>query len=65
MNRNTEYYLMYKFLFDNGEKLKYVLSFLNAYHFSEDSTLYYAELKDFKKEIEEIYEEMIQILYKI
>lgn len=65
MNRNTEYYLMYKFLFDNGEKIKYVLSFLNAYHFSEDSTLYYAELKDFKKEIEEIYEEMIQILYKI
>lgn len=65
MNRNTEYFLMYKFFFDNGEKIKHILDYLNAYHYSEDSSLYNKDLKEFKKDIEEIYNLMRALMDKI
>lgn len=66
LNRNIEYYYMYKFFFINGEEIKQILSFLNSYHYEEGEenlTLYNTELKDIKDYIIDIYNK-IDILFK-
>lgn len=65
MNRNSEYYYMYKFFFDNGEKIKKVLNFLNAYHYNiEDNDLYEAKLENFQNDIIEIYQSLEEVFKK-
>ena len=56
MNRNEEYYYIYKFFFENGELIKEILGDLNAYHDSlEDEPLYNVEINEVLDKIQVIY----------
>lgn len=56
MNRNEEYYYLYKFFFDNGELIKDILRYLNAYHYSvEDNDIYNVGIEEIQEGIQTIY----------
>lgn len=68
MNRNSEYYYIYKFFFDYGEDIKYLLNILNSYHYSEDlesNILYNIEFDEVKQKATYIYERICELLEKI
>ena len=63
MNRNEEYFYIYKYFFDNGENIKRVLDYLNSYHYSEDTKTLFDTLdkKLISKEINQIYDNWLPI----
>jgi hypothetical protein len=68
MNRNWEYYYIYKFFFDNGEEIKYLLSVLNSYHYSEDENdevLYNVGIDEVKHSVSLIYEKICELLQNV
>lgn len=60
MNRNIQYYYMYKFFFDNGEKIKGILDLLNSYHYSLENEHIYQTLN-----FEAIYDDILNMREKI
>lgn len=66
MNRNTEYYNIYKFFFSYGEDIKYVLNVLNSYHYTNEvETLYYTDENDIKSKVSSIYNVIKELLEKL
>lgn len=67
MNRNTQYYYMYKFFFDKGTDIKYILEELNSYHYNIETKEVYENLKieNIKNDTYIIYEEIILLLKKL
>ena len=69
MNRNKEYYYMYKFFFDNAENIKEILDILNSYHYSEDkeSNLIYnnTNFDIVRIKITTIYNSLLEVFDKI
>ena len=63
MNRNTEYFFLYKYFFENGEKIKKVLGYLNSYHYSLETEDIYDNLEAsiIKEEIFELYNDLLVI----
>mgnify|MGYP003296050070 CR=1 FL=1 len=67
-NRNMEYFYIYEFFYKNGQEIKEILSYLNAYHFSTEEdwlTLYNTDVKLIRKKIGTIYNEVKILLGKI
>lgn len=67
-NRNMEYFYIYEFFYKNGQEVKEILSYLNAYHFSTEEdwlTLYNTDVKLIRKKIGTIYNEVKILLEKI
>lgn len=67
-NRNMEYFYIYEFFYKNGQEVKEILSYLNAYHFSTEEdwlTLYNTDVKLIRKKIGTIYNEVKILLGKI
>ena len=66
MNRNTEYYNIYKFFFNYGEDIKYVLNVLNSYHYTNEiEELYYTDENDIKSKVSSIYNVIKELLKKL
>lgn len=67
MNRNAEYFFLYKYFFDNGEKIKNVLDYLNSYHYSVETEYVYENLKTsvIKEEIFELYNDLLVVFQNI
>jgi hypothetical protein len=66
MNRNTEYYNIYKFFFNYGEDIKYVLNILNSYHYTNEiEELYYTDENDIKIKVSSIYNVVKELLGKL
>ena len=52
----NNFYYIYKFFFENGELIKEILGYLNAYHYSlEDEPLYNVEINEVVEKIQVIY----------
>lgn len=63
MNRNEEYFYIYKYFFDNGERIKKVLEYLNSYHYSKDTEIIYYNLniEEINEEVKEIYDNWLPV----
>lgn len=66
MNRNKEYYYMYKFFFDNGEQIRKILDILNAYHYNiEGNNLFFVRIEEFSSDISTVFENLSVLFEKL
>lgn len=68
VNRNLEYFYIYEFFYKNGQSIKDILSYLNAYHYLNEENwinLYNTPIEEIRSKISLLYDEIKILLKKI